>query len=176
MDALNSSTVMPPASTVTPKSYLDFDGLGQLKGQARQDAKGATRETAQQFEALFLQMMMKSMREASVKSDLNESSAKDTFEGMFDKEVSVQMAKRNTLGIADMLVKNMTPPEAAIPSTAAMLEARGAAASPAIPLQASQSLTKRFSLKAPLPAALTLPRTGAMPLTPFNGLIDRSSL
>jgi flagellar protein FlgJ len=54
MDAIHNSTT---------SSYLDFDGLGQLKGQARQDAKSAIRETAQQFEALFLQMMMKSMRE-----------------------------------------------------------------------------------------------------------------
>ena len=38
MDALK-----PPSTN----SYLDFDGLGQLKGQARQNAKGAIRETAQ---------------------------------------------------------------------------------------------------------------------------------
>ena len=44
MDAVNSPST---------NSYLDFDGLGQLKGQARKDAKGALRETAQQFEALF---------------------------------------------------------------------------------------------------------------------------
>ena len=50
---------MNPTTSSTTRSYLDFDGLGQLKGQARQDAKSALRETAQQFEALFLQMTMK---------------------------------------------------------------------------------------------------------------------
>ena len=80
MDAIN---------TPAPSSYLDFDGLGQLKGQARLDAKSAIKQTAQQFEALFLQMMMKSMRESIVKSELSESNTMETFEGMFDKEVSV---------------------------------------------------------------------------------------
>ena len=55
---------MDAISTPSPNSYLDFDGLGQLKGQARTDAKSAIKETAQQFEALFLQMMMKSMRDS----------------------------------------------------------------------------------------------------------------
>jgi flagellar protein FlgJ len=105
-------------------SYLDFDGLGQLKGQARVDAKSAIRETAQQFEALFLQMMMKSMRESIVKSELSESSTMETFEGMFDKEVSVQLAKKNSVGLADMLVKNLEQQQANIATTAEILKQR----------------------------------------------------
>ena len=121
----NPSALPPaPASSGVTGSYLDFGGLGALKGQARTDAKSATRETAQQFEAMFLQMMMKTMRDATPKADLVESAAKDTFEGMFDKEVSVSMAKRNALGLADMLVKHMPDTTAPQPSTAAMLEAR----------------------------------------------------
>jgi len=112
MDAVN-----PPATN----SYLDFDGLGQLKGQARKDAKGAMRETAQQFEALFLQMMMKSMRESIVKSEMSESNTMETFEGMFDKEVSVQLAKKNSMGLADMLVKNLEQQQANIATTADVL-------------------------------------------------------
>ena len=115
MDAIN---------TPAPSSYLDFDGLGQLKGQARQDAKSAIRQTAQQFEALFLQMMMKSMRESIVKSELSESNTMETFEGMFDKEVSVQLAKKNSLGLADMLVKNLEQNQANLATTADILKQR----------------------------------------------------
>ena len=170
----NSSNALPTASAVTPRSYLDFDGLGQLKGQARQDAKAATRETAQQFEGLFIQMMMKSMREATPKSELSESSAKDTFEGMFDKEVATQMAKRNNLGIADMLVKNM--PVADAPSTAAMLEARNVTAPTAIALDRAQATAKSFALKAPLQPVLPLQRPGPMSLLGPKGVLDRGSL
>ena len=63
----------PVNPTDTTRSYLDFEGLGQLRGQARKDGKAALRETAQQFEGMFLQMMLKSMREATAKSDLVES-------------------------------------------------------------------------------------------------------
>jgi Rod binding domain-containing protein len=115
---------MDAISNAAPSSYLDFDGLGQLKGQARTDAKSAIRETAQQFEALFLQMMMKSMRESIVKSELSESSTMETFEGMFDKEVSVQLAKKNSVGLADMLVKNFEQQQASIATTAEILKQR----------------------------------------------------
>jgi len=115
---------MDAISTNAPSSYLDFDGLGQLKGQARQDAKSAIKETAQQFEALFIQMMMKSMRESIVKSELSESNTMETFEGMFDKEVSVQLAKKNSMGLADMLVRNLEQQQANIATTADILKQR----------------------------------------------------
>ncbi len=164
MDSL--SNTLPPAAAAasTSASYLDFGALGKLKGQARTDAKSATREAAQQFEALFLQMMLKSMRDASIKSDLIESSGKDTFEAMFDKEVSLAMAKRNTLGLADLLVKHM--PEAAapgsnaagVPATADLLQARAAMALQAAPASAR-------SLQPASPMAMPLPRsTGPMSL------------
>ncbi len=168
----SSSADLPSSAAGTAKSYLDFDGLGQLKAQARQDAKGALRETAQQFEALFLQMMMKSMREASIKSDLSDSSGKETFEGMFDREVSVQMAKRNTLGLADMLVKNMPQPEA--PSTAALLEARSAALPAPMALDRAHLAVKSFALRAPQQSALPLPRVAGMPMNSPNMLLDGS--
>ena len=158
MDSL-SHTLPPPASTEPlTGSYHDFGGLGKLKGQARADAKAATREAAQQFEALFLQMMLKSMRDASIKSDLNESSSsgKDTFEAMFDKEISLAMAKRNSLGLADLLVKHMPDSTApannpgGIPATADLLKARGPMALQAAPASA-RSLQPASQWLAPLP-------------------------
>ena len=115
---------MNPTTSSTTRSYLDFDGLGQLKGQARQDARSALRETAQQFEALFLQMTMKTMRESIVKSDLSEDKTIEMYESMFDKEVSVQLAKRNSLGLADMLVRNLEAQQASITTTAEILKQR----------------------------------------------------
>jgi len=92
-------------SPALANSYLDFAGLARLRGEAHRSSSAANRETAQQFEAMFIQMMMKSMRDASFKGELLESSALETFQGMQDREISVQMAKRGGLGIADMLEK-----------------------------------------------------------------------
>ncbi len=171
----NPSALPPaPASTGVTGSYLDFGGLGALKGQARTDAKSATRETAQQFEAMFLQMMMKTMRDATPKADLVESAAKDTFEGMFDKEVSVSMAKRNALGLADMLVKHMPDTTAPQPSTAAMLEARNSQGNKGMSLQAEPA--KAMALKGAPPVLAPLPRMGGpMPLTQRFGAAQASS-
>ena len=180
MDALSNK--LPPAANAAlggtgAGSYLDFDALGRLKGKAAKDGKSAARETAQQFEALFLQMMMKSMRDASFKSDLVESQAKDTFEGMFDKEVSLAMAKKNTLGLADMLLKNMPDPAVQAANAQAIKDIQDQQAekaqqpsSTASVLQARAASAKGFSLAAPQsksmalePAvqnALALPRLG----------------
>jgi Rod binding domain-containing protein len=152
------------------RSYLDFEGLGQLKGQARTDSKGALRQTAQQFEALFLQMTMKSMRESVIKSDLIESNTTEQFESMFDKEVSVQLSKRNSMGLADMLVKSLEARQASTPATADVLKARDTSSQTGIPLNPAQ-------LGMPLQAAKKLmndlPRpNGAMLLAPSKKPID----
>ena len=145
------------------RSYLDFEGLGQLKGQARADSKGALRQTAQQFEALFLQMTMKSMRDSVVKSDLIESNTSDQFESMFDKEVSVQLSKRNSMGLADMLVKSLEAHQASTPVTADVLKARDPSAQAAMALNPAQV---GMSLQTAKKAMNELPRPqGAMLLT-----------
>jgi Rod binding domain-containing protein len=145
------------------RSYLDFEGLGQLKGQARADSKGALRQTAQQFEALFLQMTMKSMRESVVKSDLIESNTSDQFESMFDKEVSVQLSKRNSMGLADMLVKSLEARQSSTPATADVLKSRDTSAQQPMALNPAQV---GLSLQAAKKAMNELPRPqGAMLLT-----------
>jgi Rod binding domain-containing protein len=90
-----------------PKSSLDFAGMGSLRGQAQRHEEKATRETATQFEAMFIQMMLKSMREATDKEGLMTSDHEEAFQEMYDRELSVQLAKRNSLGVADMLVKSI---------------------------------------------------------------------
>jgi Rod binding domain-containing protein len=109
MNPLDSAAANAQAAALSPSSYHDFSGLMGLKGRAREGGQGeaALRAAAQQFEAMFLQEMMRNMRDASFKSDLLESGAISTFEGMFDKEVSMQMAKKGGMGLADMMVAQM---------------------------------------------------------------------
>lgn len=107
-----SDAISSPANAASSVgSYLDFSGLGELRGRAQQKDQSALSETAKHFEGMFIQMMLKSMRDANsvMKSDMNHSEAIDTFQDMFDKEISTQMANKNSLGIADMLVKQLTP-------------------------------------------------------------------
>jgi flagellar protein FlgJ len=97
-------------STPSPiSSYHDFDGLARLRGSAANDPSANLKQAAQQFETYFLQHIMKTMRESIEKSDLFDNSASDTFQDMLDKEFATRMAERGSLGLADMLEKQLAP-------------------------------------------------------------------
>lgn len=92
------------------KSYLDFAGLGELKARAKTDQTNAAREVGQQFEAMFVQMIFKSMREASepMKDDLFGSNNVDTYEQMYHRELAQVMSQRGALGLGDWLADQVT--------------------------------------------------------------------
>ncbi len=89
---------------VSADVYTDMHGLAQLRENARQDSDGSIKAVAQQFEALFLQMVMKNMRSASIGDDLFGSSDSEFFNYMYDQQLAISLSKRNALGLADMLV------------------------------------------------------------------------
>ena len=164
-------------STVAAKSYSDFGALGELRGKAQRNEKGALRESAEQFEALFIQMMLKSMREANnvLKSDMFQSNALETFQGMYDKELSMSMAKRNALGFADVVVKQLSQQESA-PSTAELLALRqktGALQAPGMPLHKpvlpmSLAPVEQPAMPLPRQTLKPLPMNKTMPLSPVR--------
>ena len=93
-------------------SYNDFQGLAKLRAKAEQDQMSAAREVGQQVEAFFVQMMLKSMRDAGedLKSGLWDSSAGDSYEEMFDAELSTSLAKSQGIGMTDWLVRQLENP------------------------------------------------------------------
>lgn len=94
--------------TATNAVYTDFSGLASLRAQARDDSQGALREVAQQFESIFTQMLLKSMRAASLGDGIFDSNESKTYMDMFDQQLSVSMAASGKgMGIADMLVKQL---------------------------------------------------------------------
>jgi flagellar protein FlgJ len=87
--------------------YTDFRGLAQLKGQAQKNSPEALKKVSRQFESLFIQMAMKSMRQATIKSDLMNSSQTDTYREMYDQQLALELGNRSRLGLADMIEKQM---------------------------------------------------------------------
>lgn len=90
---------------LSAKSYHDFAGLGELRSRAKNHDQDAAREVGRQFEAMFVQMVFKSVREANVplKSDLMASSSLDTFEQMYHEELAQVMAQKGSFGLGDWL-------------------------------------------------------------------------
>ncbi|MFN5096512.1 MAG: rod-binding protein [Limnohabitans sp.] len=118
---------------ITSSTYLDFNALTQLKGDAARDPRQAIRKTAEQFEAYFIQQMMKTMRESIEKSDLVDSGNMEMYQDLMDKEVSLSMAKRGGMGLADMLERQMHQAQAL--STQDALQMRQPASAPHLPLK-----------------------------------------
>lgn len=117
---------------ITSSTYLDFNALTQLKGDAARDPRQAIRKTAEQFEAYFIQQMMKTMRESIEKSELVDSGNMDMYQDLMDKEVSLSMAKRGGMGLADMLERQMHKAQAM--STQDALQMRQPTVAPHLPL------------------------------------------
>ena len=157
---MNETSALPSA-----RSYLDFSGLGELRGKAQQNDDTALRETAQQFEALFIQMMLKSMRDANneMKSDLVQSDAAETFEGLYDREISVKLSQRNALGLADAIVRNVKQGQSPLPAAEA-LKQRGSSGMALNPPSVPMSLAREDAKPIPFvkPYIKPLP---AMPAT-----------
>lgn len=161
---------MPADITQTTRGYLDFSGLGQLRGKAAANEETALRESAQQFEAMFIQMMLKSMRDTVEKSELMGSDAQDLYQDLMDREISVQLAQRNSIGLADMLQREVRrQSEMRAPPTAAeILQLRsGTQTPPTLPLR---SPVDPLSLRAPAAPALPIPRPEALRLEPVPGV------
>ena len=83
--------------------YMDMNQFSDLKLSARNKEAGAAKAAAQQFEGLFIQMMLKTMRAAAVMDESQHSSNMDFYNDMHDKQISLMMAKRGGIGIANMM-------------------------------------------------------------------------
>jgi peptidoglycan hydrolase FlgJ len=90
--------------------FADFQGIAALKNDAKAQAPTALKEAARQFESLFTQMLLKSMREANKsfgEDSLFGSDQGEMYQDMFDDQIAMQLSKGKGLGLADMLVKQL---------------------------------------------------------------------
>ena len=96
--------------TLSGIATSDFQGLNDLKVEAKLDAKKALPEVGKQFEGIFLQAMMKSMRTGQ--HFLDESSPfsgknQETFQDMLDGQYANNIAGSKGIGLAAMLAKQL---------------------------------------------------------------------
>ncbi|MES2017390.1 MAG: flagellar assembly peptidoglycan hydrolase FlgJ [Pseudomonadota bacterium] len=99
--------MIAPANDLSSKLALDTKGMGELKQSAKAGSPEALKKAATQFEAMFINMMMKSMREATPADSLNDSQQGKMFTSMLDQQRSQDMAKKG-IGLADMLIRQLS--------------------------------------------------------------------
>ena len=81
----------------------DISRFSALRADARADADGAFAKVAEEFEALFIQMMLKAARDATPEGGLFDSSELKLYQEMMDSQVALEMAEQGGLGFAPLL-------------------------------------------------------------------------
>lgn len=98
---------MAVSSLDSARFALDVKGLDGLKRAASQDPKAQIKAAARQFEALFLNQMLKSMRNAGFQSSLTSNKQIRFYQSLLDQQRSQSLAEKG-VGLADMLVRQLS--------------------------------------------------------------------
>ncbi|MDB5933865.1 MAG: flgJ [Massilia sp.] len=99
--------MISPTNDLSSKLALDTKGLGELKQSAKAGSPEALKTAATQFEAMFINMMMKSMRDATPQDGMLDNQQTKMFTSMLDQQMSQNLAKRG-VGLADVLIRQLS--------------------------------------------------------------------
>lgn len=115
--------------------YADPQGLAALRNDAKAQDPGALKAAAKQFESLFTQMLLKSMREATKSTSADNmfggSDQTEFYQGMFDDQMAMHLSQGRGLGLADMLVQQLS--QAGMKKSDASVSGEGLPIKPASP-------------------------------------------
>ncbi len=101
---MNASRLNAQQSVVADSHSLDA-----LRTQATKDPKAALKAAAKQFETVFMNMVLKSMRDTVPKDGLmSGGSEEQMFQGMLDQQFAQNMAEGKGAGLADLIVKQLS--------------------------------------------------------------------
>ena len=120
---------------VTSGLAIDAKSLNQLKLDAAQNSPEALKGAAKQFEAVFMNMLMKSMREATPQDGMFDNEQTRMYTSMLDQQLTQRLASRG-IGLADVMVGQLSRATQQ-PIGAAIL---GAGNATGLPLNASPDL------------------------------------
>lgn len=95
------------------RNYHDVKGVDKLRQAAQSGDKGALEEAANQFEAIFVQMLLKTMRQAQEAladkdSPFNSEQVK-FYRGMHDQQMAVDLSSKGSFGLAKLIVQQLGP-------------------------------------------------------------------
>lgn len=102
--------------------YMDLAGLDQLRQQAQQDPDASLRDVALQFEGIFMNMLLKSMRDANAAFEDSDSPfhshTTQFYQQMHDSQLAQSLSSQGSLGLADLIVAQLGGDDAMTPASA----------------------------------------------------------
>jgi flagellar protein FlgJ len=90
--------------------YTDLNSLQSINDIGREDKDLALRKVADQFESMFVKMMMKSMRDANKvfqEDSLMHSPQEDFYQQMYDDQLSVSLTGNQGMGLSDVIYRQL---------------------------------------------------------------------
>ncbi|MBU3621874.1 flagellar assembly peptidoglycan hydrolase FlgJ [Polynucleobacter sp. CS-Odin-A6] len=104
--ALSNNTIS--GTDLSNQLAMDANGLNSLKKSAKENSPEAIKGVAKQFEAIFINMMLKSMRDASPQDGVFNTEQNKLYTSMFDQQLSQKLANGKGIGLADVLVRQLS--------------------------------------------------------------------
>ena len=126
------------ASSTTPGLAIDARSLQSLQARAAADPKGAAKEAAKQFEALFMNELVKSMRASTMSSGMFDNQGSEMATSMLDGQLSGQLAGMPG-GLSDVIARQLERQMGLSPGP---IPATGSANNTPAPLAATPQPTK----------------------------------
>lgn len=88
-------------------TYTDFQALTALRSEAQGQSPEAIKKVAKQFESLFVQMMLKSMRDTMPEEGLFNSKQQRMYQDMYDKQISLNISNGRGVGLAAVIERQL---------------------------------------------------------------------
>jgi flagellar protein FlgJ len=104
--SMNTADSSGGLNSLSNKFALDVQGFDAMRAQANANPQQGLKAAAKQFDAVFTQMMLKSMRDATPSDSPFDSNDSKTFTSMLDQQLSQNMGAKG-IGVADMMLKQL---------------------------------------------------------------------
>jgi flagellar protein FlgJ len=86
-----------------------YQAMSNYKALEKRDPEAALKQVSKDFEAIYINMLLKSMRKTVPETGLfGNDSASDTYQEMFDEQLAVQMSQGQGLGLADVIYRQLS--------------------------------------------------------------------
>ena len=110
-------------------SYTDLNAMSQLKAGSKANSPENLQRVAKQFESLFMNMMVKSMRDANEAfaegNPLNTPQTK-FYQDMYDNQMTMHLSDKQGVGLADVMMRQLSPNKSPAPVQTAAVGAADA--------------------------------------------------
>lgn len=89
--------------------YTDTQALNDLKIKAREDSESALRPVAEQFEAIFIEQILKESRKVKLDEGWLDGDKTDFYKDWHDKQFAQSISAKGGMGLADIIVEQLAP-------------------------------------------------------------------